>query len=186
MGYAMAEAARDRGAQVTLVSGPVRLSPPAGIEILNVRSTREMFDAVLNRIQQATVFIGCAAVSDFRPVQRSDQKIKKQGRSTLSIELEATEDIIEAVGNDPNRNGRIVAGFAAESQSLLEYAETKLRQKGLDLIVANDISRKDAGFDVDTNAATIIRRDGSKVQLPMQEKRQLADRVLDEIAGLRK
>ncbi|HKX29325.1 MAG TPA: bifunctional phosphopantothenoylcysteine decarboxylase/phosphopantothenate--cysteine ligase CoaBC [Blastocatellia bacterium] len=186
MGYALAEAARDRGARVTLVSGPVKLPPPPEIETLNVRSTREMFDAVNSRVGQATIFIGCAAVADFRPTARSAHKIKKQGQQTMTIEFEPTEDIIAAVGRDPNRHGRLVVGFAAESQSLLEYAEAKLREKGLDLIVANDITREDAGFEVDTNAVTIIRRDGSRLQLPLQGKRELANRLLDEIVGLKK
>ncbi|MGH9937192.1 MAG: bifunctional phosphopantothenoylcysteine decarboxylase/phosphopantothenate--cysteine ligase CoaBC, partial [Blastocatellia bacterium] len=164
MGYAIAEAARDRGARVTLISGPVHLPPPKNVETVNVRSTREMFEAVMSRIHNATVFIGSAAVADFRPASRAAQKIKKDGRKTIAIELEETEDIIAAVGADPNRQGRIVAGFAAESQSLLEYAERKLREKGLDLIVANDITRAGAGFDVETNAATILKRDGSRVE----------------------
>ncbi len=185
MGYAMAEAARDRGARVTLVSGPVRLSPPPGVETVNVRSAREMYDAVLNRLSDVTVFIGCAAVADFRSAHPEAQKIKKQGRHTITIELEATEDIIGTVGSDQHRNGRTVVGFAAESHSLLQYAEAKLRAKGLDLIVANDISRTDAGFDVDDNAATIIRRDGSRVELPLRSKRDLADQVLNEIAKLK-
>lgn len=186
MGYALAEAAQERGARVTLVSGPVKLSPPTGVETIQVRSTREMFEAVMRRLSDITVFIGSAAVADFRPAQTSAQKIKKQGRQTITIELEATEDIIAAVGSDPQRNGRIVAGFAAESQSLLDYAETKLREKGLDLIVANDITRKDAGFDVETNVATILKRDGARIELPLQTKRELADRVLDEIVKLRR
>ena len=185
MGYAMAEAARDRGARVTLVSGPTRLEAPSGIETINVRSTREMYEAVMNHLADATVFIGSAAVADFRPMDRAEHKIKKQGRANITIELEPTEDIIAAVAADPNRNGRIVAGFAAESQTLLEYADKKLREKGLDLIVANDISRSDAGFDVETNAATILNRDGSRVELPLQTKRELADRVLDEILKLK-
>jgi phosphopantothenoylcysteine decarboxylase/phosphopantothenate--cysteine ligase len=184
MGYAMAEAARDRGASVTLISGPVRLQPPAGVEIVNVRSTSEMYHAVMSRLAGATVFIGCAAVSDFRPAKVSDQKIKKEDRRTITLELEVTEDIIAAVGADPNRNGRVIVGFAAESQSLLEHAETKLREKGLDLIVANDIMRGDAGFDVDTNAATIIKSDATRIELPLQSKRDLADRILDEITKL--
>jgi phosphopantothenoylcysteine decarboxylase/phosphopantothenate--cysteine ligase len=190
MGYAMAEAARDRGARVTLISGPVNLPPPENVETVNVRSTREMFDAVMSRIQDVTVFIGSAAVADFRPAHLSEEKIKKDGRKTIIMELEETEDIIAAVGaavgGAPNRERRIVAGFAAESQSLLEYAERKLREKGLDLIVANDITRADAGFDVETNAATILKRDGSRVELPLQSKRALADRTLDEIAELRR
>ncbi len=185
MGYAMAEAARDRGGRVTLVSGPTKLQAPTGVETINVRSTREMYEAVLGRLADTTIFIGSAAVADFRPANRAEHKIKKQGRANITIELEPTEDIIASVAADPNRNGRIVAGFAAESQTLLEYADKKLREKGLDLIVANDISRSDAGFDVETNAATILKRDGSRVELPLQTKRELADRVLDEILKLR-
>jgi len=185
MGYALAEAARDRGACVTLVSGPTKLTAPAGVETIHVRSTREMFDAVMARLDGVTVFIGCAAVADFRPVARAEHKIKKQGRAKITLELEPTEDIIASVAADPNRNGRLVAGFAAESQTLLEYAEKKLREKRLDLIVANDINRADAGFDVETNTATILARDGAKVELPVQNKRQMADRVLDEILRLK-
>jgi phosphopantothenoylcysteine decarboxylase/phosphopantothenate--cysteine ligase len=184
MGYAMAEAARDRGARVTLVSGPTRLAPPPNVETIGVRSTREMYDAVMSRLRDATIFIGSAAVADFRPATRAEQKIKKDGRKTLTIELEETEDVIASVGADPNRNGRIVVGFAAESQTLLEYAEKKLREKGLDMIVANDILRRDAGFDVETNTATILKRDGSRVELPLQSKREMADHVLDEILKL--
>src|SRR5262245_49865454 len=184
MGYAMAEAARARGARVTLVSGPVKLSPPQGIETVKVRTTREMYEAVSNRLTDTTVFIGCAAVSDFRPAAPAGQKIKKEGRKRLTIELEATEDIIESVGINRKDRLRIVAGFAAESESLQANAETKLRQKGLDLIVANDISLKDRGFDVETNKATIIRRDGSRVETPLLDKRELADLILDQIAGI--
>jgi phosphopantothenoylcysteine decarboxylase / phosphopantothenate---cysteine ligase len=184
MGYAMAEAARDRGARVTLISGPVNLPPPENVETVNVRSTHEMFEAVMSRLHDVTVFIGSAAVADFRPARRAEQKIKKEGRKTITVELEETEDIIAAVGAAPNRERRVVAGFAAESQSLLEYAERKLREKGLDLIVANDITRADAGFGAENNAATILKRDGSRVELPLQSKRALADRTLDEIAKL--
>ncbi len=186
MGYAIAEAARDRGARVTLISGPTRLSPPANLEMVNVRSTREMYEAVRGRLLDTTVFIGSAAVADFRPANPAAQKIKKDGRKAITLELEATEDIIASVGNDPNRKGRIVVGFAAESQTLFEYAEKKLREKGLDLIVANDILRRDAGFDVETNAAMILKRDGLRIELPLQNKREMADRVLDEVLKLRK
>lgn len=185
MGYALAEAARDRGARVTLVSGPTKLAPPANTETIAVRSTREMYEAVMAHLSAATVFIGSAAVADFRPAQRAAQKIKKDGSGKMIIELEATEDIIAAVGADPRRNGRVVVGFAAESQNLLAYAQKKMSEKGLDLIVANDILRKDAGFDVETNAATLLRRDGSHIELPLQNKREMADRILDEILLLR-
>jgi phosphopantothenoylcysteine decarboxylase/phosphopantothenate--cysteine ligase len=185
MGYAVAEAACERGARVTLVTGPTKLPPPANVEVVSVRSAAEMYAAVMERVAAATIFIGCAAVADFRPTRRAAQKIKKQGRRRIVLELEATEDIIGAVSALPDRNGLIVAGFAAESESLLQQAEQKLREKGLDLIVANDITRQDAGFDVETNAATIIRRDGSRLELPLQSKRALADRLLDEIVQLR-
>ena len=190
MGYALAEAAQARGARVTLVSGPVRLTPPDGVETVNVRSTREMYDAVLARLDDATAFIGCAAVTDFRPAQKADNKIKKLGRTNITLELETTEDIIAAVGAAVGQQSkdtpRIVIGFAAESQDLLDYAERKLREKHLHAIVANDITRKDAGFDTETNAATILRRDGTRTELPLQSKRELAERVLEEIARLRK
>jgi phosphopantothenoylcysteine decarboxylase / phosphopantothenate---cysteine ligase len=185
MGYALAAAAQERGAQVTLISGPTKLQPPPSVEFVAVRSTREMFEAVMNRIGGSTVFIGCAAVADYRPVQQAVQKIKKNGRRGMTLELEATEDIIAAVGALPNEHNRIVIGFAAESESLLTHAEQKLTSKNLALIVANDITRNNAGFDVETNAATILRRDGSRQELPLQSKRDLADAVLDEVKQLR-
>lgn len=181
MGYALAEAAQARGAQVTLISGPTKLSAPQNIETIAVRTTREMYDAVLSNVATSTVFIGCAAVADYRPAQRAAQKIKKNGRTGITLELEATEDIIAAVGALPAEAKRIVIGFAAESETLLDNAAQKLASKNLDLIVANDITRNDAGFDVETNAATILRRDGSRQELPLQSKRALAETVLDEI-----
>lgn len=185
MGYALAEAARARGARVTLISGPTRLSPPDGVTTVPVRATREMYNAVLEQLADVSVFIGAAAVADFRPAQSAAQKIKKEGRKTITLELETTEDIIGTVAAAPNRKRRLVVGFAAESQSLLDYAATKLREKNLDMIVANDILRTDAGFDVETNAAVVLRRDGSRLTLPLQSKRDLADRILDEILALR-
>ena len=185
MGYALAEAARARGAQVTLVTGPTRLPPPAGVETIAVCNTTQMYEAVMGRLDGVAVFIGCAAVSDFRPARRAPQKIKKAGRNKLTLELEETQDIISAVaGADGAR--RVVVGFAAESEALLDNAEKKLRDKGMDLIVANDITRADAGFDAQTNQATIIRRDGSRLELPLASKRTIADRVLDEIVQLRR
>ncbi|MFM8392685.1 MAG: bifunctional phosphopantothenoylcysteine decarboxylase/phosphopantothenate--cysteine ligase CoaBC [Acidobacteriota bacterium] len=181
MGYALAAAAAARGARVTLVSGPVRISPPAGVELRSVRSGREMYEAVMASLEAATIFIGAAAVADFRPVRRADQKIKKAGRTRLTIEFEATEDIIGAVAAAPGRERRLVVGFAAESQAVNEYAVTKIREKSLDMIVANDITAPGAGFDVETNAATIIDRHGRSVELPLQSKREMADRILDEI-----
>lgn len=185
MGYALAEAASIRGAQVTLISGPTKLVAPANIEMKAVRSTREMYEAVMSKVAESTVFIGCAAVADYRPAQLAAQKIKKNGRQGITLELEATEDIIAAVGALPKEDKRIVIGFAAESESLLNHAQQKLTSKNLDLIVANDITRNDAGFDVETNAATILRRDGSRLELPLQSKQALANAVLDEISSVR-
>jgi phosphopantothenoylcysteine decarboxylase/phosphopantothenate--cysteine ligase len=193
MGYALAEAARDRGAQVTLVSGPTRLPAPPGVELISAHSTRDMYTAVMLRLDETSIIIGAAAVADFRPVKRADHKIKKDGRKTLTLELEETEDIIAAVGaasrtmnqTDPKQLSQLIVGFAAESKALLENAEKKLREKGMDMIVVNDILRKDAGFDVDTNAATILRRDGSKTELPLKSKREIADLILDEVRALR-
>ena len=189
MGYALAEAAQQRGATVTLISGPTKLQPPKEVAFIAVRSTREMYNAVMGKVAESTVFIGCAAVADYRPAQRAEQKIKKNGRQGITLELEATEDIIAAVGaavgTAAHNLRRIVVGFAAESEALLNNAAAKLHSKNLDFIVANDITRKDAGFDVETNAATILRRDGSQFELPLQSKRALAEAVLDEVVQTR-
>ena len=186
MGYALAAAAQARGAKVILISGPTKLPAPEKIEVIAVRSTREMYEAALSKADESTVFIGCAAVADYRPAKLAEQKIKKNGRQGITLALEATEDIIAAVGALPRNNHRLVLGFAAESESLLQHAEQKLSSKNLDLIVANDISRQDAGFDVETNAATILGRDGSRLELPLQSKRELADAVLDAVVNLRR
>ena len=185
MGYALAEAAQARGATVTLISGPTKLQPPKDVEFMAARSTREMYDAVMGKMDESTVFIGCAAVADYRPAKRAAQKLKKNGRQGITLELEATEDIIAAVGAASRDHSRIVVGFAAESESLLSNAAQKLSRKNLDFIVANDITRHDAGFDVETNLATILRRDGSHFELPLQSKRALADAVLDEVVQMR-
>jgi phosphopantothenoylcysteine decarboxylase/phosphopantothenate--cysteine ligase len=188
MGFAIAAAAHSRGANVTVVSGPTRLQPIRGVTTVQVRSTAEMYKAVIERLGDTSVFIGCAAVSDFRPMKRAVNKVKKDGRKSLTLELETTEDIIGAVGAEfakSNGNRKVVVGFAAESEDLLTNAEKKLREKRLDLIVANDITRTDAGFDVEDNAVTMIRRDGSRVEVPLSNKRIIADRVLDEVLRLK-
>jgi phosphopantothenoylcysteine decarboxylase / phosphopantothenate---cysteine ligase len=188
MGFAIAAAALARGAEVTLISGPTKLQPIPGVTTVPVRSTAEMYHAVVERLKDTGIFIGCAAVSDFRPARRSAHKVKKDGRKSLTLELETTEDIIGAVGAEfANANGlrKIVVGFAAESEDLLTNAEKKLRGKRMDLIVANDITRSDAGFDVEDNAVTMIRRDGSRIDVPLSSKRVIADRVLDEVLVLK-
>jgi phosphopantothenoylcysteine decarboxylase/phosphopantothenate--cysteine ligase len=182
MGYALAEAALRRGARVILVSGPTYLLPPQNAEFVPVRTTEEMHRAVLEHARSATVVIMAAAVADFRPAAPQTKKIKRtQGRMTL--ELEATPDILGDLARE--KGSRILVGFAAETDRVAEYARAKLEAKGLDLVVANDVTRADAGFDVDTNVVTLFARNAEPVELPRLTKREVADRVLDAVVRLR-
>jgi phosphopantothenoylcysteine decarboxylase/phosphopantothenate--cysteine ligase len=181
MGYAIAEAALLRGARVILVSGPVSLQPPAEATTIAVRSAQEMHDAVLANLRDATLVIMAAAVADYRPATIADQKIKKtDGQFTL--ELERTPDILAAVGGV--KESRVLIGFAAETQDVERNARKKLAEKNADLIVANDVSAQDAGFDVDTNRVTLISRDGAS-ELPLLTKREVADMILDRALQLK-
>ena len=179
MGYRLAESARDRGAQVTLVSGPTRLPAPAGVELIRVRSAREMAGAVDRHYPGATVVVAAAAVADYRPVSVVEGKLKK-GDGGLTLELERTEDILAGLG--PKKGDRLLVGFAAESEDLVARARAKLRAKRLDLIVANDVA---TGFGGETNAAVLLRPTGEAVEVPRVSKRELADRICDEIVQLR-
>lgn len=181
MGYALAEAARDRGASVVLVSGPTALGDPAGVEVVRVRTAREMLDAVMGRLEGADVIIGAAAPADWRPATVASQKIKK-GSGAMTLELEACEDIIGTAGKHKGR--RVVVGFAAETHDLLEHAAAKLAAKNLDFIVANDVTRPGAGFGSDFNEVRIIHSDGRIEEIPLMPKRDLAHKVLDEVARL--
>lgn len=185
MGFALAERAMARGAEVTVVAGTFTAEPPAGIRVVRGLSAHEMFSAVKDHLEGTTVFVGAAAVADFRPGIQAGQKIKKEGREKLVLELEKTDDILAYVAG--NRvEGLIVAGFAAESENLEEYALAKLEKKGLDLVVANDISAPGAGFNTDTNAASIyLRGEAEARHWPLMPKMDLADHILDEIAVLR-
>jgi phosphopantothenoylcysteine decarboxylase/phosphopantothenate--cysteine ligase len=176
MGYALAEAAAGRGASVTLVSGPVALTPSALVNKIDVKSAAEMYSAIMNKLDTATIVIMAAAVADFRPVTAAGQKIKKGSDSGLTLELERTEDILAAVGR--NKGARIVVGFAAETENVLDNARKKLLDKGADLIVANNVSQRDAGFDVDTNRVALVTC-GQVEELPVLSKREVADRILD-------
>ena len=167
MGYAITEAALARGAQVTLVTGPVSLAPPAGAQVIRVRSAAEMRDAVMANLDRATIVIMAAAVADYRPVITASQKIKKDG-DRLVIELEQTEDILESVARV--KGSRVVIGFAAETEDVVRNAKKKLVQKGVDLIVANDVSSLDSGFDSDTNRITLVYPDRT-IDLTLQPKR---------------
>jgi phosphopantothenoylcysteine decarboxylase/phosphopantothenate--cysteine ligase len=183
MGYALAEAAARRGARVVLVSGPTALAAPAGVETVPVRSAADMAEAVLSRVDSTDIVIMAAAVADYRPVQRASQKIKKQA-GPLTIELESTRDILQEIGRRiGSRSGsRFVVGFAAETENLIENARKKLLSKNLDMIVANDVSGADTGFDSEFNAAVLLSRDGEPVELSRMTKREMAGRILDEVA----
>jgi phosphopantothenoylcysteine decarboxylase/phosphopantothenate--cysteine ligase len=178
MGYALAEAARDRGAKVTLITGPTLLTKPVGVEVIDVCAAEEMFQAVKNAVPRADVLIMAAAVADYRPKSTAKEKIKKKGIG-LTLELEPTTDILSEVKGDFIR-----VGFAAESENMVENATQKLREKKLDLIVANDITSKDSGFGSDNNRVTIIDREGKVDSLPLLPKREVADKILDKVVSL--
>ena len=182
MGFALAEAAASRGAKVILVSGPTSLHAPPRCEMVKVTTADEMRHAVLEKMAGATLVIKAAAVADYRPVNVAEQKLKRTGPITL--ELQPTEDILAEVVSR-RRPGQLIVGFAAETEHLMENARAKLLRKGADAIVVNDVAREGVGIDADTNAATFLTRSKS-VELPEMPKRQLADRILDEILGLRR
>lgn len=183
MGYAIAEAARERGAEVTLVTGPTALPIPQGVEEIDITSTQDLYEAMTARCSQADVVIQAAAPADFTPAQVSDRKIKKQGDGSLVVEMKQTPDVAAAVGK-LKQPGQILVGFAAETNDVTENAQAKLKKKKLDMIVANDVTAVGAGFDVDTNIVTFITRDGMET-LPCLPKRQVADALLDRALRLR-
>ncbi|MDH5695881.1 MAG: bifunctional phosphopantothenoylcysteine decarboxylase/phosphopantothenate--cysteine ligase CoaBC [Dehalococcoidia bacterium] len=178
MGYAMAEAARDRGAIVTLVTAPTALPEPVGMEVVHVETAAQMKKAVAKATSGADALIMAAAVADFQPKTAARTKIKKES-SSLTLELIRTPDILTEVKGD-----FLKVGFAAESQDIVANARQKLEKKKLDLIVANDITDADSGFGVDTNKVTLIDRDGKAESLPLLTKREVADRILDRVVGL--
>jgi phosphopantothenoylcysteine decarboxylase / phosphopantothenate---cysteine ligase len=182
MGYALAEAASSRGAKVILVAGPTALHTPPRCELVKVTTAQEMRDAVLERMNGATLVIKAAAVADYRAVNVAEQKLKRSG--PLTLELVATEDILAEVVQR-RRPGQLIIGFAAETEHLMENGRAKLLRKGADAIVVNDVAGEGVGIDADTNAATFLTR-ATAVELPEMPKRQLADRILDEILTLRR
>ena len=185
MGFAVAEAARDRGANVTIVTGITSVNPPDGVKLVKAVSAEEMYSAVMNELPAATVFIGSAAVADYRPTDVANAKIKKDGSETMTLELTKTPDILADVSKN-RTNGLLVVGFAAETNDVVGYARSKMMKKKLDMIVANDITAKGAGFNTDTNIATILTRNDNQIELPLMSKCEMADRILDEIVKLRK
>lgn len=184
MGYAIAEAAARLGAEVTLISGPSALQPPAGVEFFGVESAREMRQLVQERFPACDIVIKAAAVADYRVKNVSDQKIKKND-AELTLVLEKNPDILKELGEMKQPHQTLV-GFAAETQNLLQYAQGKLEKKNLDMIVANDVSKPQAGFNVDTNLIKLLKRDGSIEELPLMSKKELAYIILDRVMKLRK
>jgi len=182
MGYALADAAQSRGAKVILVSGPTAIYPPARCEMVRVTTAEEMRKAVLGRMGEATMVIKAAAVADYRPVNVSEQKLKRTGPMTL--DLAPTEDILAEVTSQ-RRPGQLIVGFAAETENITENGRAKLLRKGADAIVVNDVSGEDLGIDSDRNAATFLTPSTS-IDMPEMPKRKLADRILDEIVALRR
>jgi phosphopantothenoylcysteine decarboxylase/phosphopantothenate--cysteine ligase len=182
MGYAIADAARRRGARTILVSGPTALNAPEGVEFIRVRTAQEMSRAVREHLADATVVIMAAAVADFRPAAPHAQKIKR-GAGKLELDLVSTPDILAEVAAEPSggKSRRVIVGFAAETNDVAGNARKKLNAKGADLIVANDVTEPGAGFDGDTNIVTLIFRESPEVKLPQMSKFDVATRVLDEV-----
>jgi phosphopantothenoylcysteine decarboxylase/phosphopantothenate--cysteine ligase len=183
MGYAIARAAWRRGARVILVSGPSPLAPPYGVEFRGVESARQMHEAVVQSCAECDVIIKAAAVADYRPVQRLEQKLKKSEEG-MSIELARNPDILAELGKR-KRQGQILVGFAAETDNVAENAAGKLAAKNLDMIVANDVTAPGAGFNVDTNKVSIIHRDGRSEELPQLSKDAVAEAILDRVVKAR-
>lgn len=183
MGFALAAAARDRGAEVTLVCGVTMVQPPAGVTLVKVESTEELYQAVTERCEMMDVVIQAAAPADYRFANRYDQKLKKQSGAPLLLELVENPDIAAEVGRRKHA-GQTLVGFAAETEHVQENAQRKLDKKNLDLIVANDVTAPGAGFNVDTNIAALITR-GGVMERPLQSKRALAEDILDQVMVLR-
>ena len=183
MGYALARAARLRGADVILVSGPTTLTPPRGVTFCSVKRADEMRDAVFEYRPGCHIIIKAAAVSDYRPRKSATQKIKK-GPDALSLDLVKNPDILAELGSTKEQSPCVLVGFAAETEDILANAEAKLKAKNLDMIVANDVSRSDAGFDTDTNKVKMIYRDGEVEDAPLMTKEEVADLVLDRANAL--
>jgi phosphopantothenoylcysteine decarboxylase/phosphopantothenate--cysteine ligase len=185
MGFALAQAARERGADVTLVAGITSVDPPRDVRMVRVTTAEEMRIAVAKEAGAASVFVAAAAVSDYRAREKATTKIKKS-ESEMELKLERTTDILGEVAR-ARTTGQILVGFAAETNDLLTHARAKLVDKSLDAIVANDVSRDDSGFDSENNAVTILLRDDPQpIELPLMSKLEIAHRILDQVVGLRR
>lgn len=182
MGIEVARAAAQRGAEVVLVLGPTHLAPPPGVRTLSTVSAQDMHDAVIAEAADAQVVVKAAAVSDFRPVDCAPRKVKKGEAQAADCKLEYTTDILAALGSD--KGGRILVGFAAETNELMTHAQTKLKNKNLDLLVANDVSSSDAGFAVQTNRVVLLSASGESEELPLMSKEAVAHRLCDRVVRL--
>ena len=182
MGYALAAAARERGAAVVLISGPSHLPSPSGVKVIRVLTADDMYRAVMEHAGTAQVIIMAAAVSDFKPAVSTDHKIKKHEAPTI-LQLEPTRDILLELGKTAGE--RFLVGFAAETDNVHQNAIKKLKEKKLDMIVANDLARAGAGFEIDTNSVTIIDRTGKSAELPVMQKSEIAAHILDKIVELK-
>ena len=183
MGFAIAEAARDRGAEVTVIRGSVTAEIPAGIRVIPIESARDLYDVMMREAPEHDIVIQAAAVSDYRPAEQKDKKIKKKEGDALTLILTENPDIAKAVGGQ-KKPGQTLVGFAAETDNVQKNAESKLEKKKLDMIVANDVTKPGAGFNTDTNIATLITAGGTE-EMPLQSKKELAGRILDKILELR-
>ncbi len=181
MGYALAEAARGRGAEVTLITAPASLNEPSGVEVIRVKTAVEMKKAVVGAVKKADALLMAAAVADYQPEIIARSKIKKEAAQNLTLKLVKTPDILSEV-----KGKFIKVGFAAESENLVANAKKKLKAKQLDLIVANDITQADSGFDVDTNRVILIDKKGKVEELPLMSKREVAEKILDRVKGMMK
>ena len=184
MGYAIAQAAQKRGAEVTLLSGPVAIEAPLGVKLVPFTTTQELLDRASELAQEQDLLIQAAAPADYRAKEVAPQKIKKQGGEPMTFTLVENPDVAATLGK-AKRSGQVFVGFAAETNDVLARAKDKLARKNLDMIVANDVTRPGAGFDVDTNIVTLITKDGQEA-LPMMSKAEVAQRILDRALALRR
>lgn len=184
MGYAIAQAAQKRGAEVTLLSGPVAIEAPLGVKLVPFTTTQELLDRANELAREQDLLIQAAAPADYRAKEIAPQKIKKQGGEPMTFTLVENPDVATTLGK-AKRSGQVFVGFAAETNDVLAHAKDKLTRKNLDMIVANDVTRPGAGFDVDTNIVTLITKDGQEA-LPMMSKAEVAQRILDRALALRR
>ena len=179
MGFALAEAAMNAGAEVTLISGPVNLATPAHVKRIDITSALDMLDAAQSTLEHCDIFIACAAVADYRPTSVAEHKIKKGNEEIMELHLVKNPDIVATVASAPQRP--FTVGFAAETQDVISYARGKLQRKKLDMIIANDVSQAGIGFNSDENAVTVVTHD-TETAIAQTGKRQLANQLIEQIA----